>query len=343
MKPFRSSLFFAISSALAFLAYASDNPPPSERGVAPEGLPFHSPPSERGVAPEGPGGVLRAVPARHVALIGVDGLGARWIPWGDMPNLRALRDGGLYAVGRCGFPTISAPNWISVFTGLPIELHGTRDNSGAPKVEPWRPAGVPADWRAPCVFSEVRRQAPEAFTASAYPWKGIGWCHNTNTVSATRHFGGTAAEYATRDANAVDWALSFLPRSPRLALYYQGQVDMTGHQVGWGSPEFTNACRNVDANIGRIVEAYKAAGLWDDTVFIFVADHGGHDKTHGDATMECFEVPFLVAGPAAKGLRLREPVVLVDTAPTILALLGLDIPETMRGRPAALLEGPSLP
>ena len=284
------------------------------------------------------GGATRSLsaPAARVVLIGVDGLGARWIPWGDMPNLRALRDDGLYVVGRCGFPTLSAPNWTSVFTGMPIELHGTRDNSGSPKCTP----AVPT---AGCIFSEIRRQAPDSFTVSAYAWKGIGWCHITNTVSATRHFGGTADEYADRDAGAVDWALSFLPQKPRLSLYYQGQVDMAGHHFGWGGPEFTNACRNVDANIGRIVEAYKAAGLWDDTLVVFVADHGGHDKTHGDATMECFEVPFLVAGPAAKGLRLREPVVLVDTAPTILALLGLDIPETMRGRPAALLEGPSLP
>ena len=111
---------------------------------------------------------------------------------------------------------------------------------------------------------------------------------------------------------------------------------MAGHRFGWGGPEFTNACRNVDANVGRIVEAYKAAGLWDGAAVVLVADHGGHDKTHGDATVECFDVPFVVSGPAARALRLREPVMLMDTAPTILSLLGLGIPETMRGRPAAV-------
>ena len=287
--------------------------------------------SARGADPA----TLPPPPVARVALVGVDGLGVRNIPWDAMPNLARLRDEGLYAVGRCGYPTLSAPNWTSVFSGVPIELHGVRDNSGAPKVEPWRFAPALPD-----VFSEIRRQAPDAFTVSAYPWKGIGWCHATNAVSETRLFGGTADEYAKRDAVAVDWALSFLPRNPRLALYYQGQVDSAGHRFGWGSPEYTNACRNVDANLGRLVEAHKAAGLWEDTAFVFVADHGGHDKTHGDASMVCFEVPFLVAGPAAKGLRLREPVVLADTAPTILALLGLDVPETMRGRPAAAASAP---
>ncbi len=279
-------------------------------------------------------GQERVPPASRVALIGVDGLGSRWIPWDEMPNLRTLRDEGLYSVGRAGFPTLSAPNWMSIFRGLPIELHGTRDNSGAPKATPWKPADAPAEWRAPCVFSEVRRQEPEAFTVSAFAWKGIGWCQNTNSVNAARHFGGTADQYADRDAAAVAWALSFLDKKPRLALYYQGQVDMAGHRFGWGSPEFTNACRNVDANIGHIVNAYRKSGLWDGTAIVVVADHGGHDKAHGDATMACFEIPFLIAGPAATGLKLREPIITADVAPTILALLGLDIPDFWRGRPA---------
>jgi len=265
----------------------------------------------------------------RVALVGVDGLGARNIPWDAMPNLARLRDEGLYAVGRSGYPTLSAPNWTSIFSGVPIELHGVRDNSGAPKVEPWRFSPALPD-----LFSEIRRQAPDAFTVSAYPWKGIGWCHATNAVSETRLFGGTADEYAKRDAAVVDWTISFLPRNPRLALYYQGQVDSAGHRFGWGGPEFTNACRNVDANIGRLVEAHKAAGLWDGTALVLVADHGGHEKTHGDASMPRFEIPFLVSGPVAKTFALREPILAVDVAHTVLALLGLDVPETMRGRAA---------
>ena len=283
-------------------------------------------------APGESGSAPRSLPApvARVVLVGVDGLGARNIPWDDMPNLRALRDAGLYTVGRCGFPTLSAPNWMSILTGMPIELHGMRDNSGKPKAEPWDP-------NAPCVFSEVRRQEPDAFTVSAFTWDAFGWMHSTNAVSEVRHFDGPLAKYdayAARAAATVDWVLSFLPRNPRLAFCYQGQADLTGHRGGWGSPAYTNACRDVDANIGRIVEAYKTAGLWEDTALILVADHGGHGHNHGDATMECFEVPFLVAGPAVTGLRLREPVLLIDTAPTILALLGLDIPDTMRGRPA---------
>ena len=50
---------------------------------------------------------------------------------------------------------------------------------------------------------------------------------------------------------------------------------------------------------------------------------------------ECFDIPFLVSGPAVqKGFRLREPVLLADAAPTVLDLLGYSVPEVWRGRPA---------
>ena len=90
----------------------------------------------------------------------------------------------------------------------------------------------------------------------------------------------------------------------------------------------------MDAGIGRIVEGVKKAGMWDDTVFMLVADHGGDGKKHGLANLNCFEIPFLVSGAPVKGMRLKEPVLLADTAPTILGILGYEVPECWRGRPA---------
>ncbi len=199
MKPFCSSLFIAISSALAFSAYASGNP----REVAPEGLPSHLPPFVRGVAPEGPGGVLRAAPAARVVMIGVDGLGARWIPWNEMPNLSRLRDEGVFAVARCHRPTASAINWKSVFSGLPPELHGYNLwNSKEPGIEP--PACVfGPDGAMPDLFSEIRRQKPDARTVSLYAWGGLGFCHATNAASVARHFGEGSSEITIDGALAV--------------------------------------------------------------------------------------------------------------------------------------------
>jgi hypothetical protein len=274
--------------------------------------------------------------AKHVVLIGVDGCGARWIPWDVMPNLKALRDEGLYTVGRCHRPTASAINWKSVFSGVSPEIHGfTKWNSAKPDIEPPFCA-VDAQGRMPCIFSEVRRQAPGAYTASLFAWDGVGNCHNTNTVDFVRWYGGKKEEYPLRDASVFAEGARQLANNPTLMLLYQGGVDSAGHTYGWGSPEFTNACVNVDANLGKFMTALKASPMWKDTAVLFVADHGGLGKSHGGVEdIRVLEIPFIVSGPAAKGLRLGEPMMLEDVSPTIAALLGLDIPSAWRGRSAA--------
>jgi predicted AlkP superfamily pyrophosphatase or phosphodiesterase len=273
--------------------------------------------------------------AARVVMIGVDGLGARWIPWDEMPNLSRLREEGVFAVARCHRPTASAINWKSVFSGLPPEIHGYNLwNSKAPGIEPPACAFGP-DGAMPDLFSEIRRQRPEERAISLYAWAGLGFCHATNAATIVRQFGGSENGYAGRDSSVFDEGLRQLAEKPFFMLLYQGQVDSAGHATGWGSPEYLSACRNVDANIGRLVDALHALGLWNDTAIVFVADHGGLDKGHGGKEdIRVFEVPFLVSGGAARGLSLREPILLMDTAPTILSLLGLDIPKPMRGRPA---------
>ena len=136
------------------------------------------------------GGEAKKKPvAKHVVLIGVDGFGARWIPWDRMPNLSNLRENGLYAVGRDNFPTSSAINWATVFYGTVVEVHGYREwNSRKP--DPAPPAAALDGDRLPCIFSEIRRQDPSAYTASLYTWDGVGFCHNTNTLSFVKYFGG---------------------------------------------------------------------------------------------------------------------------------------------------------
>ena len=91
----------------------------------------------------------------HVVLIGVDGLGARNIPWERMPNLARLRDKVKYTVARALFPTISGLNWASCMYGTIPDMHGFRDATPLPEV---KPAVTTKKGRHPCIFSEIRRQ-----------------------------------------------------------------------------------------------------------------------------------------------------------------------------------------
>ena len=269
---------------------------------------------------------------KRVVLVGVDGMGARWMPWKVMPNFSRLCSEGHYAVGRNSFPTSSGINWATAMFGTVVEIHGYRNwNSKSPDVPAYEVTekGIP-----PCIFHEIKKQDPSAYTVSLYNWDGIGFVHATNEVDYVRYFpDGTAEE--RDDAALEDCVAQLKSHDPKLTFLYQHLPDVYGHKCGWGTPEYTNACVNVDKNLGRLVKALEELGMRDDTAIMLVADHGGLGRKHGMDNLECFEVPFMVNCPALnEGFRLREPVLLADTAPTIADLLGYAVPETWRGRPA---------
>ncbi|HEY9164133.1 MAG TPA: 2,3-bisphosphoglycerate-independent phosphoglycerate mutase, partial [Magnetovibrio sp.] len=90
------------------------------------------------------------------------------------------------------------------------------------------------------------------------------------------------------------------------------------------------------ACLGRLEAAVRAAG----GVMLVTADHGNCEKmldgTHPHTAHTLFPVPaVLVNAPAwAKGLHDGG---LVDLAPTVLQLMGLDVPKSMSGH--SLIDG----
>jgi arylsulfatase A-like enzyme len=87
-----------------------------------------------------------------------------------------------------------------------------------------------------------------------------------------------------------------------------------------------------DHLVGRLVETIRAAGQYDNTMIVILADHGEAFFEHGhffhSATVyqELLHVPLVVKWPAAVRSFERvvsEPVTLVDLAPTLVDGLGL--------------------
>jgi len=119
-------------------------------------------------------------------------------------------------------------------------------------------------------------------------------------------------------------------------LFYDHGADFAGWQasyaVYWGFVSM------LDAMLGRVLDALGDAGLADNTIIAFVSDHGENLGAHGlwqkmVAYEESIRVPFLLADPrSGGGLRNRDPVNLVDLAPTLAALCGLPTNAAWRGR-----------
>jgi len=98
---------------------------------------------------------------------------------------------------------------------------------------------------------------------------------------------------------------------------------------------YYNSVHYVDEIVGEIIDDYREAGLFDDTVFLVVGDHGEGMWEHGqrghDDIMyeEGLRVPLVLkaAGPSPPTGRIPGPLSQLAIVPTLLDALGFDVSE----------------
>ena len=96
----------------------------------------------------------------------------------------------------------------------------------------------------------------------------------------------------------------------------------------------------IDEQVGRMLDVLEETGQVENTIVIFMSDHGEMLGDHGMYLKgpyfyeEAVHVPLIVSMPGtiAEGIRRSELVELVDIAPTLMAAGGLPIYAGMQGR-----------
>jgi choline-sulfatase len=95
----------------------------------------------------------------------------------------------------------------------------------------------------------------------------------------------------------------------------------------------------LDKNVGVVLEALKKSGHGDDTLVIFIGDHGYLLGQHGRFEKHCcyepaVRAPLLMRFPKGIGARQTSSALVefVDIAPTVLEWCGEKMPKTMQGR-----------
>lgn len=95
----------------------------------------------------------------------------------------------------------------------------------------------------------------------------------------------------------------------------------------------------MDHYIGKILDHLEENGQIDNTLIIFTTDHGAFIGHHGLVSKGAFDyedavkIPFVASfkGKMPQGKRSEALISLVDIAPTILGIVGKDIPRSMTG------------
>jgi arylsulfatase A-like enzyme len=150
--------------------------------------------------------------------------------------------------------------------------------------------------------------------------------------------------------------LNWIDAQPRDKRFFVTYLPIAGHHP-YNSPEqgpfpteeaidrYRNALHHADVAVGMLLDGLRARGLDQNTLLVLHGDHGqafGQHPGNFAHTLFIYEenvhVPFLIAAPGFVRDEVRVPQVasLIDTAPTVLDLLGLPSPEAYQGQ--SLLE-----
>jgi len=285
-------------------------------------------------APRGPNLLLITIDTLRA-----DHVGAYGAAEARTPRLDALATGGVRFEQAQSSAPLTGPSHATILTGQYPPLHGVRDNivfvlgdkqrtlAEILKDNGYRTAAFVGAYPVAAAFGF--RQGFDVFREDfkESPIPGAGAQRRANEVADDAIPWLTAKEKAPFFA----WLHLYDPHAP-----YDPpepfKSEFPGHAYD-GEIAFT------DAELGRVLDALKAAGLAENTVVAVVADHGESLGEHGELTHAVLiyeatlRVPFLLAGPGVPtGVVVKPRVGTIDLVPTVLRLLGLDPPADLPGR-----------
>jgi len=297
------------------------------------------------LAPTGCGGDADGPPVRSALLITLDttradALSCYGAPAGLTPYLDALAaEGVLYERARTTAP-LTMPTHASMLTGLYPLRHTVRSNSAE---------ALPASAHTLAELAQAGGVDTAAFIAAVVLSAEFGLAQGFDVYDQPeRPAVQTEKHYQERDADAVAdaavaWIESREPGEPFFAWVhffdphqpYTAPADMLARA---GGDPYRAEVAHMDRAIGRVLDALKRTGQYDDTLVIAVADHGESLEEHGEGTHGCLvyepviHVPMIVRDPAAAraGERSDEIVSVVDVYPTIAEALRLPLPADAR-------------
>jgi hypothetical protein len=176
-----------------------------------------------------------------------------------------------------------------------------------------------------------------------------------HTLEDAAEIGGNReSSFGVEEAATIARALAWIDALPAGQPFFLTYLPIAGHHP-YESPaprrfpegselgRYRNALHYADASIGSLIAGLRARGLADDTMWVILGDHGEamgqHEGNYGHTFFlyeENVRVPFVVAMPGliTHTERSTTTMSLVDTAPTILDMLGIPVPAAFQGRSA---------
>jgi predicted AlkP superfamily pyrophosphatase or phosphodiesterase len=253
---------------------------------------------------------------KHVFVIGLDGAMGSAMQKAETPNIDALLAGGVASYSaQTVVPSSSYQAWGAMFHSVGPEKH---------KIDGEHPCVEDVPW--PSYMKAIQQARPALKLASFSCWNPI----NTNIIERSVN----CHRVSLSDPELAVAAADYIRATPPDVFFMQFDfIDGAGHSHGYGTASYLEQLKTTDAQVGQVINAIKASGVFDESLIVVVSDHGGVGKGHGGDHPDCLAIIWGARGPGVRrGAELGSEVSIMDTAPVILHALGLPAPSGWDGK-----------
>ena len=244
--------------------------------------------------------------AQKVILILADGMRPDAMMSCGHPFAEKMKELATYSLSaQTVFPSVTLPCHVSLFHSVDPVRHGTTTNTYTPQVRPID--GI----------VEVLKRGKKK-CAMFITWDQLRDVCRPGKLDACDYL--SCYNYKNVNEIITPRAIKYInEQSPDFLFLYLADTDNTGHDFGWMGPEYMQDAHDA---IACVEEVYNS--IPKDYTIIFVADHGGHDRTHGTEMPEDMTIPIIMLGCGIDTAGDISGANIKDIAPTITKLLGVE-------------------
>jgi arylsulfatase A-like enzyme len=227
-----------------------------------------------------------------------------------------------------------------VSSGLPPAAQTWLNELGATPAQPGDTARADYATVRPCAAPAELTHTAWVATRTIDHLRGLG-AHERSLTIASFFAPHSPFHVPQRFLDLYDASTLPLPALTAAEQVAQREAGITDDQLRAIRRGYFAAISEVDHHVGRILDAVDARGRRDDTLVVFVADHGDWLGDHlrfakgYPADDPVSRVPLIMSWPAGASQpgRVSSTIVeAVDVLPTILDTLGVPVPTTAQGR-----------
>ena len=202
-------------------------------------------------------------------------------------------------------PSVTFPCHFSMTHSVTPQRHGILSNTYVPQVRPVKG-----------IFEKISDAG--GVCAMFYGWEPLRDIALPGALKFATYINAYMQE--SGDTVLTDEAEKIIAaHKPDFAFLYMVETDEKGgHDNGWMSQEYLRRISIAIDNVKRIIEKFG-----QEYSVIIMADHGGHDRSHGTELPEDMVIPLFCFGPDFIPGQMLPETSLLDIAPTIAAVMGI--------------------